>query len=89
MHDEDEEVARLAREGLIDAVEQQIAQGTPAEAPRTLERLLNEGYPREEAVRLMAAALAAEAFEVLDQQREFDERNYERLLQRLPRPPGE
>ena len=88
MHD-DEEVARLAREGLIDAVEQQVAQGRPPEAPRTLQRLRDQGYPREEAVRLMAAALAAEAFEVLNQQREYDEESYVRLLKRLPQAPGE
>lgn len=59
------------------------------EAVETLQRLVKQGRPREEAIRLIACVLMDEMFHVMDQGREFDRARYVSGLSRLPRLPWE
>ena len=82
-----EEGSELARAAIFEAIDTQVAEGEPPETAETLERLLNEGYSRDEAYRLIGCALADEIFHVSKHQREYDSARYVRLLQDLPKLP--
>ena len=68
----DGEAAPLAREALLEAVETQVRQGDPPEAREALERMMGQGCSREDAVIMIARALAAEMYEIVQQEREHD-----------------
>ena len=85
----DEEQSEQARAAIFEAIETQLSDGEPPETAETLERLLGEGYPREEAMRFIGCALADEMFQVMNNEREFDGDRYVRLLSRLPTLPWE
>lgn len=84
-HAEDDAV--FAEEKLIEAIENQIAAGEPAATLATLNKLTLVGYPREDAVRLMALILAHEIEHMLADNRPFDGAGYERMLRALPELP--
>ena len=63
--------------------------GEPAAAQATLNKLTLVGYPRDEALRLIALVLAHEIDAMLREDRPFDLAGYERLLRALPELPGE
>lgn len=85
----DEEQSEQARAAIIGAVEAQLTDGDPPEAAETLERLLAEGYSRDEAVRLIGCALADEMFQIMKHEREYDHARYVGLLRKLPDAPWE
>lgn len=85
----DEEQSEQARAAIMEAVETQLADGDPPEAAETLERLLAEGYSRDDAVRLIGCALADEMFQIMKHEREYDGIRYVGLLRKLPDMPWE
>ncbi|WP_109994250.1 hypothetical protein [Salinisphaera sp. LB1] len=84
MNDEDPEIARQA---IVDAVENQIESNDPPETAQTLERLKKEGYPREEALKLIGSVLAAEMFSIMKEGREYNHDEYIKALEALPKLP--
>lgn len=82
-----EEQSEEARAAIMEAVETQLAEGEPPEAAETMERLLAEGYSRDEGMRLIGCALADEMFQILKHEREYDRARYVGLLHKLPRLP--
>ncbi len=66
-------------------VENQIARGEPPETAEALDRLMSRGRTRHEAVHEIGAVLAEEMFEILKNQREYDNENYVSKLGRLGR----
>ena len=78
-----------ARAAMLAAIETQIRSNDPPETRQTFERLMQEGYPLEEALKLLASALVGELFGVLKNQSEYDHARYVANLQRLPRLPWE
>lgn len=85
----DEEQSEQARAAIMNAVETQLADGDPPEAVETMERLLAEGYPRDEAIRLIGCVLADEMFQIMKHEREYDGDRYVGLLRKLPDLPWE
>ncbi len=83
----DPEHSEEVRAALLRAVETQVRDGDPPETAQTLERLMGEGYPRDEAVRLIGFVLADELFQIMKQEREYDHERFVRLLTRLPETP--
>lgn len=83
-----EDDAAFAEEKLLEAIENQIAAGEPAAAQATLNKLTLVGYPRAEALHLMALVLAHEIEQMLAEDRPFDLPGYERLLRALPELPA-
>jgi hypothetical protein len=79
---------RLLREGILEAVEDQLRKGTPPETRETLARLRAEGYSRSEAVRLIGAVVAAEILDIVKTNEPFDERRFVAGLKRLPELPS-
>ncbi len=85
----DENEAAYLRKAVLEAVEKQITDGEPPETAETLERLVDEGYPRAEAVRMIGHVLASEMFEIMKEEREYDHAGYARALAKLPQLPGD
>ncbi|WP_070987760.1 hypothetical protein [Halofilum ochraceum] len=85
----DENEAAQLRKAVLDAVEKQITDGEPPETAETLERLVGEGYPRNEAVLMIGHVLAVEMFGIMKEERGFDHAGYARALSRLPQLPGD
>lgn len=85
----DENEAAYVRKAVLNAVETQIADGEPPETAATLERLMGEGYPRDEAVLMIGHVLAVEMFGIMKEEREHDPAGYARALARLPELPGD
>ena len=76
-----------ARAAMIEAIEKQIRSNDPPEAREAFERLLQQGYPLEETLKLLAAALMGELFGVLKNNAPYDHARYVANLQRLPKLP--
>ena len=70
-------------------VQNQIRDLTPRETKQTFERLISEGHSEEQAMRLLGCVVLAEIFEILKQNREFDEERYIQALIALPTLPWE
>ncbi len=83
----DTEEGRRAGEAIVETVENQIREGRPAAVRATLERLMQAGETRENALRYIACALSLEIFEVLEKQNPYDEARYVRHLEALPELP--
>ena len=84
-HDDDEE--SFVSSHLIEAVENQLAAGEPVYVQAVLNKLTLVGYERDDAVLLMAQALAFEIDAMLQADRPFDSAHYEQLLRALPELP--
>jgi hypothetical protein len=74
----------MTEETLIEVVENQIADGAPKKVKETLMRLVMTGTPREEAIQLMACALAIEVLDVMKNGSSFNEIRYGQHLDTLP-----
>lgn len=86
---DDENGARAAGSEVLKAVEKQIAEDNPPQAKWTLERLLSDGFDREDAMKYIACALSIEIFETLKHGARYDEARYLRNLAALPELPWE
>jgi hypothetical protein len=64
-------------------VENQLAAKDPPVVHETLERLMRSGLSRHEAIHAVGSVLCEEIWEILCQERRFDEERYERGLQQL------
>lgn len=74
---------------VIQRVKEQIANGAPPEVGQTHDRLIADGYPKEEAYRVLACVLSTEVFEIMKQKRVFDRQLCVRRLRELPKWPWE
>jgi hypothetical protein len=64
-------------------IENQLAAKDPPVVHETLERLMRSGLSRHEAIHAIGSVLSVEIWEILSQERPFDEERYERGLQQL------
>ncbi len=69
---------------LIEVVENQLEDGNPIKVKETLMRLMMTGTSREDAVAMMACAVAIEIFDVMKNEREFNLKRYSENLDQLP-----
>ena len=77
------------RQAILDVVNNQLRDGDPPETADTLERLLREGYSREQAIELIGTVVVSEIFEVLKEGRPYDPVRFVAALRSLPRLPWE
>ncbi len=64
-------------------VENQLAAKDPPMVHETLERLMRSGLSRHEAIHAIGSVLCGETWEILTEERPFDEERYERGLRQL------
>lgn len=72
---------------LIEVLENQLADNYPKDVTATLLRLRMTGHSREDALELMACALAPEMYAVVEQQQSFNLERYIAHLALLPATP--
>lgn len=77
------------RATLFEVIENQLRSNDPPEAQETLRRLVAEGHTHDEAMKLIACALAIEIFDVLKTQAPYDHARYAANLKRLPELPDD
>jgi len=75
------------RETMLEVVDNQLREENPPETKQTYVRLIGEGFPDQEARRLIAAVLLAEMNDMLKQHEPFNEARYLAALARLPKLP--
>jgi len=81
------QVNRRANKAIIRVIMNQIHQNKPPETRETFDRLLGEGYPKDEAYRLIGCVLTAEIYDMMKEGRVFDESLYAKRLRDLPKLP--
>lgn len=72
---------------LFEVIEKQIRDSDPPETAETLTRLLRAGRTRDEAMKLIGAALVSEVYGVMKSQTPYDNARYVANLTRLPEMP--
>jgi hypothetical protein len=77
------------REAILEVIKSQIKENDPPETKQTLDRLLREGFPKEEALKLIGYVVASEVFTVLKENRNYDHAKYISALNALPKLPWE
>lgn len=83
----DNETSKVVRDGIFEAIEIQMRDSTPPETKLTYDRLISQGYPKEEVMKLIGCALSSELFTIMKEVREFDEESYVKDLRALPKLP--
>ncbi len=74
---------------ILQVVENQLRDDRPADARRTLERLMETGFSEEDSKHLIGSAIVAEMRNVLKTSKPFDAERYRKLLDKLPELPKE
>jgi hypothetical protein len=77
------------KKAILQAVSNQLRINKPPETKKTLDRLIEEGYSREESMKMIGAVLSAHIFDMLKEQRNYDNESYVRDLNKLPKYPWE
>ena len=72
---------------LFEVVENQLADNYPKQVTETLLRLRMTGHSREDAIELIACALAPEMVDVIEHQQSFNLDRYAAHLAQLPQTP--
>ena len=76
-----------ARAAFLAAIETQIRTKDPPETKQTLDRLMKDGFSREESMKFIACALIGELFGILKNESKYDHARYVANLKRLPKRP--
>ena len=73
------------REALFETIQSQIDKNNPRETKLTYDRLIREGLPHDEVMRLIAFVLVREMNDMLKATRPFNEARYIKALKALPK----
>jgi hypothetical protein len=84
---ENEERGRHVRKALFEVLENQMSMDNPPETRKTYQRLLDQGFSREETMRMMAAVVIVEMNDIVKHNRTFDEAGYIEALKALQQLP--
>ena len=77
------------RAEIIQVVENQLKGNKPPETKQTYDRLVKMGISKEEAKVHIGQCVAIEIFEIMKNQKPFDEKRYIKNLNKLPEEPFE
>ena len=87
--DADSEDGQIAGEAIVEVVENQLVENNPPETKYTLERLMESGETRENAIRYIACALSVEIYGALKNNEPYNNERYINNLKALPELPWE
>ena len=73
----------------LEIVDNQLRENDPPETRETYDRLLTVGYSDQEARELVGAVISAEIYQMLKQQKPFEEARFTKALRQLPKMPWE
>ena len=77
------------KEVILEIVSNQLSSNNPPETKETLDRLISEGYSKQDAKEYIGAVLSAHIAEILSEEHEFDEPKFIKDLKNLPVLPWE
>jgi len=77
------------RAAILEVINSQMRDNDPPETKQTFDRLQKEGFPKEEALKLIGYVVASEVFTVLKENRSYDKAKYISALNALPKLPWE
>ena len=77
------------KKAILQVVSNQLRMNDPPETQSTLNRLISEGYSKQDAKELIGAVVSAHIYEMLKEQHEFDNSKYIKDLKMLPKLPWE
>lgn len=72
---------------IIEVVDNQLRANDPPETRSTLDRLIAEGHPENDAKELIACVVTSEIFDVMKNKEEFNHQRYVDALNKLPQLP--
>ncbi len=70
----------ILQEKILEIVENQIRDNNPRETKETLNRLINLGYSRQDAIKKIGTIVSEEIYDVLKDQEKFNEERFVRKL---------
>ncbi len=73
---------------ILKVIEKQIRDNDPAETQQTLQRLVSQGFSREEALELVGHVVASEVLGVIKDGRTYDHHRFVAALMALPERSG-
>ena len=82
-----DETNPLLGEEMIEVVRNQIRQNDPPETKQTYDRLIKEGFQKEEVMRQLAVVVGAEIYDVMKNKEPFNQERYIKRLNDLPMEP--
>jgi hypothetical protein len=82
-----DETNPLLGEEMKKVVRNQIRQNDPPETKQTYDRLIKEGFPKDEVMRQLAVVVAAEIYDVTKNKEPFNQERYIKRLNDLPKEP--
>ncbi len=68
---------------ILEIVENQLSDNNPQETQQTLERLMNAGHSRQEAIELIGSVVVTEIWNALKLNKPYDQRRYAAGLNKL------
>ena len=68
---------------ILEVVDNQLRDNEPPETRETFERLLSEGYSKEDAKKLIGSVVVSEIFDILKKGEPYDEERYIKALKKL------
>ncbi len=87
MDEMDNDTSDVLRDGILEAIENQLRDSTPPEINLTFERLISQGHSEEEVMKMIGYALVSEIFGIMKEGKEYDEERYVKALRALPKLP--
>jgi len=82
-----DETNPLLGEEMKKVVRNQIKQNDPPETKQTYDRLIKEGFPKDEVMRQLAVVVAAEIYDIMKNEEPFNQERYIKRLNDLPQEP--
>ena len=82
-----DETNPLLGEEMKKVVRNQIRQNDPPETKQTYDRLIKEGFPKDEVMRQLAVVVASEIYDVTKNKEPFNQERYIKRLNDLPKEP--
>ena len=75
------------KQAVLEVVKNQLSNNDPPETGQTLNRLMENGFSEQEALKLIGYVVASEVFTVLKSDRSYNEQAYIAALHALPKLP--
>ncbi|MBU2626668.1 MAG: hypothetical protein KKG33_14010 [candidate division Zixibacteria bacterium] len=83
----DPESAEIVREAIFEVVENQMRDNDPPETRQTYDRLIAEGHPEEEVMKMIGCVITTELWEMETAKEMFNRKRFVKNLKRLPKLP--
>lgn len=71
------------KKAILEVVENQIKENNPPITSQTLQRLLNDGYTKNEAKERIASAVVEQIYDILTYHKPFDEEKFNTTLKNI------